>query len=161
VEPTQNTRARLLLAVCGLIGLGILIGVVVLAGGGEDEHEFTVAPGECVERWNDSRDALATGRHNSAAHSYFRVQVAYASEDGATVSSEPVSGGSCITIFAASQLDPEPIAAAEINQGRRWVPLSATADTARLAELQSEALGAYNAELGQDGRLTPLAADAT
>lgn len=155
MDATENTRARALIAIGALVALVVLV-VVVLLGSGEGEREFAAAPDECVERWNQSEDALATGRHNSGSHGYFQVQVAYATEDGSAVSPDPVEDGGCIVIFAASQLDPEPVAAAEINAGRSWAPLSATAETSRLAELQSQALGEHNAELGQDGAVTAL-----
>jgi hypothetical protein len=61
-----------------------------------------------------------------------------------------------VVVFAAPRLDPEPVAAAEINLRGSWTPLSGSADSRRLAELQSEAVSAANAELGQDGRLSPL-----
>jgi hypothetical protein len=157
VDAAPNTRARALIAIGGLVALGALIAVVLVAGSGSDEErEFSAAPQECVDLWNSDDDALNTGVHNALAHAYSRVQVAYASEDGSELADTPVDGGGCIVVFAASQLDPEPIAAAEINLDGSWTPLSGAVETARLAELQSEALDAANAELGQDGRISPL-----
>ncbi len=153
---SDHVRARLLVAAGALVALVILI-VVVLLGSGGEEREFASAPNECLTRWNSSEDALGTGIHNSSAgHDYFRVQVAYASEGASTISPQPLERGRCVVIFAGSQLDPEPIAAAEINIGGSWVPLSASADRSRLAELQSQALGDYNAELAQDGTITAV-----
>jgi hypothetical protein len=156
MESAENTRARALIAIGAVLSLGTLVAVVLLAGSGSgEERGFAPAPEECIERWNSDDDAVATGVHNAVSHAYSRVQVAYASRDGAELGDAPIEGGGCVVVFAASQLDPEPVAAAEINLRRSWTPLSGSADPSRLAELQSEAVSAANAELGQDGRLSP------
>jgi hypothetical protein len=155
VESEQNNRARALIAIGAFAAFGILIGVIVLAGGG-DGSDVAAAPEECVEAWNGDPHAVSTGVHNFDSHGYASVQVAYANEDGTEVASTPVEGGGCVVVFAAQALDPEPVAAAEINLAQRWLPLSQGADLDRLAELQREATSAANAQLSEDGRLTPL-----
>lgn len=155
VESQQNNRARALIAIGAMAALAVLI-VVILLTGGEAERTFDPAPDECVTAWNEDSHAVSTGVHNFNSHGYASVQVAYASKDGEEVSSSPVSGGGCIVVFAAQALDPEPVAAAEINVGNSWVPMSTEADVDRLAELQSNALGDANARLAEDGQLTAL-----
>jgi len=152
----QNTRARALIAIGALTALAILVVAILAVGGGAAPSAAAAAPPECVEEWNSSRDALSTGVHNRVSHRYSRVQVAYASEDGATVAAEPIPGGGCVVIFAAQALDPEPASAAEIKIDDRWVPMSGRVGLGRLAQLQSDALGAANALLGSDGRVSPL-----
>ena len=154
-ETQQNNRARALIAICAMAALAILV-VVIVATGGSSERDFADAPSECVDSWNADAQAKSTGIHNFTAHSYSSVQVAYASDDAAEISPSPVSGGGCIVVFAAQALDPEPVAAAEINLGDEWEPMSTKAELDRLAELQSNALAEANATLGSDGGVTPL-----
>jgi hypothetical protein len=59
-------------------------------------------------------------------------------------------------VFAASALDPEPIAAAQILSGGTWTPLSELADTARLTTLQQNAQSDYNARVTPEGTLETL-----
>ena len=157
-EIQESSRARALIAIVALAGFGVLIAVILLTGGSEG-RTFTEAPAECVERWNDDPHAVSNGVHNFNSHGYASVQVAYASVDGSEVASTPVTGGGCVVVFAAQALDPEPVAAAEINLSERWVPLSTKTVEERLAELQSDAISAANARLSADGRLTPLDPD--
>ena len=157
-ESQVNTRARAVIAIAAFLAFGVLI-VVILLTGGEDEREFAAAPAECVDSWNEDSHALSTGVHNFNSHGYASVQVAYASEDGTEIGSSPVDGGGCVVVFAAQALDPEPVAAAEINLDEEWVPLSTNADTDTLAQLQSDALGDANARLSEDGRLAALDSD--
>jgi len=156
-EPQQQetSRARAVIAIGALVAFGVLIAVIVVTGG-SGGREFAEAPDACVESWNDDPHAVSTGVHNFNSHGYASVQVAYASEDGAAVGSSPVPDGGCVVVFAAQALDPEPVAAAEINLDERWVPMSENADTETLAQLQSDAVADANARLSSDGRLTPL-----
>ena len=157
-QPADN-RTRLIFAL-GLIALfAILVGVVVIAqsGGGDEDRTFAAAPAKCIESWNSDADTVSLGQHQAVAHGYSRVEVAYATGDGSEVSIEPIQDGSCALLFAASQLDSELAAAALIERRDAWEPMIATgADAARLDELQDGALEAANAELGADGRLSPL-----
>ena len=73
---------------------------------------------------------------------------------------EPIPGGGCAAVFAATRLDPEPGAAAQISLRSRWEPLSNYADPTRLAQLQSQALGAANAELAPRQARRPVDRDA-
>ena len=154
MEPRDDSRARALIAIGALAALAALIAAVLVLGGSEDGAEAAGAPEECIELWNSDRQAVSNGIHNASAHGYTRVQIAYASEDGSEIRNEPVAGGGCIVIFAAQALDPEPVAAAEINLDGRWSPMSESAEPARLAELKSDALSEANAQLAPDGRVT-------
>lgn len=157
MESHADNRARLLIVAGAVAALAILIVVVVAAGGGsEPEREFAAAPRECLDRWNQDLAQTNFGRHQAISHGYTRVQVAYSSADGSEVGAEPIPGGGCAVVFAATRLDPEPGAAAQISLRSRWEPLSNYADPTRLAQLQSQALGAANAELGADGMLAAL-----
>lgn len=154
-EGQGTSRTRALIAIGALTAFGVLITVIVLAGG-SDEREAAAAPEECLNSWNDDRDAVSTGVHNFGSHGYASVQAAYASEDGSEVAASPVEGGGCVVVFAAQALDPEPAAAAEINLSGEWVPLSQSADAETLAQLQAGAVADANARLSDDGRLSPL-----
>jgi hypothetical protein len=155
VASEQNNRARALIAIGALATFGILIAVILLAGG-DDGADVAAAPEECVEAWNGDPHAVSNGVHNFNSHGYASVQVAYANEDGTEIAPSPVDGGGCVVVFAAQALDPEPVAAAEIKLAKRWVPLSYEAELDRLAELQSDAMASANAQLSEDGTLAPL-----
>jgi hypothetical protein len=129
--------------------------LAVALGGSDDPHEFDPAPAACIERWNSDQAALALGRHQSGAHGYYELQVLTLSNDGADVA-PPGPGASCAVVFAAGALDPEPIAAAQIERRGAWIPLSRLTSFNRLATLQSEAQSAYNARIGPDGRIEAL-----
>ena len=62
-------------------------------------------------------------------------------------------GGECAVVFAAEQLDPEPLAAGQIQLEGQWVPLSSLLEPAALAELQSAAVGGANATITEQGDL--------
>ncbi|MGH2957001.1 MAG: hypothetical protein ACRDL6_08420 [Solirubrobacterales bacterium] len=132
----------------------IAVAVVVLSSLGGEEHEFSPAPTACLDGWNGDERALALGRHQYDAHGYNRVQVHTLSPDGAG----PASGPSaiCAVVFPSGALDPEPSAAAFVQLSGRWSPLIRLQPTERLAAYQSEAVSGYNAEIGEDGRITPL-----
>ncbi len=153
-EIQHNNRARALIAIAAVAGLAVLV-VVILAVGGSPEREVAAAPAECVDSWNEDPQAKSTGAHNFNAHGYSSVRVAYASTGATEVSSTPVAGGGCVVIFAAQALDPEPVAAAEINLAGSWEPVSYKAERDRLAELQSDAIAEANATVEADGSVTP------
>ena len=158
MESQPNTRARLAIVLAALIAFTILIIVVLAAGSGdEEERSFAAAPEPCVEAWNDSEIQTNLGKHLALAHSYSRAQVAYASDDGEQLEPDPFPGGRCIAIFAAASLDSEPGAAAQLqSKGRSWDPLSSSTSFSTLAELQSAALPAANADLTAEGSLQAL-----
>jgi hypothetical protein len=65
---SESSRARALIAIGALAALGILIAVVLLATSGSGpEHEFAAPPQECIDRWNNDEQAVATGVHNSVS----------------------------------------------------------------------------------------------
>ena len=73
-------------------------------------------------------------------------------EGSTSLSSEP-GGGECAVVFAAEQLDPEPVAAGQIQLDGEWVPLSSLLEPAALAELQSAAVDGANATVTAEGDL--------
>ena len=158
MDTATQSRARLIFAVSLTVVFAILVGVIVVVqSGSEEEREFVAAPAECVESWNQDPETASLGQHQAVAHGYSLVEVAYASADGSEVASERIPDGSCVMLFAASQLDSELAAAALIERRGGWEPMSATGvEEARLDELQDRALDTANAELGADGRLAPL-----
>jgi hypothetical protein len=146
-------RSRLLF-VAGVAGvLAALIAAILVFSGGE-ERSFAEAPPDCVSAWNDDPSAVALGRHQTSIHGYIDVEVAMLLPGG----TDPGAGetGDCAVVFAAGTLDPEVSAAAQIRRGGAWRPLSDTAATDRLAELQARAGGSYNAQLTPDGTIEPL-----
>ena len=151
MEPQVNTRARLVFALVAGVALVAVIVIVAAGSGSGNEGDAAAAPPECVDAWNDDPAAVSIGQHQAVGHGYSRVQIAYSSEDGSEIGPDPISGGGCVVVFAATRLDPEQIAAAQINLGKQWEPLSQYADPTRLGELQSGARAAANATIAQDG----------
>jgi hypothetical protein len=151
---TAPSRARLVFASVLAGGLVVAVAVVLLSSVGGSEHEFSPAPTGCLDGWNGDEAALTLGRHQYDAHGYNRVQVLTVSEDGAGPASG--RGAICAVVFASGTLDAEPSAAAFVQLPRGWTPLSRLQPTERLASYQSEALSGYNAEIGEDGRISSL-----
>jgi hypothetical protein len=156
--PPGDARARLLFAGGTLAVLAIVVAaVLVLSSGGGDDHEFTAAPQDCVDAWNEDVSAQSLGRHQFDFHHYSEVQVL--TLDGKTKDEAPEGspGALCAVAFASSSLDAELAAAALIRRSGTWYALSdLETDPNRLAELQSNAKSAYNAELTEDGKIEPL-----
>jgi hypothetical protein len=150
-------RRRILAAVSALAGFGVIVAIVLIVAGGNDSSSASSpAPRECVEAWNNDRDALAFARHNSIFHNYQRAQVGYLVLDGeATVSGD--AGGECTVVFARNQLDPEPVAAGQVLRDEVWTPLAEVTDINTVARLQSEAFDGANAEPTPEGEIVPAA----
>ena len=130
----------------------VVIAVLVSASGGGTSAP---APSACLKRWNTSSDGLRAGQHNYAIHGYLRVQVAYISDSG-EIAAARAPGRDCVVVFAATSLDPEPVAAALTYRRGAWLPLSAFVDSGRLGQLQSGALESSNGELRGTGRIAAL-----
>ena len=154
-RPESGSRARLAFAVAAAAALGAVVMLVAVVGrGSDDPADVARAPAECVRAWNHEPDAVAFGVHNATAHGYSRVQVTHLTEDG----SEPADPetGKCAVIFAATSLDPELGAAAQILVAKgQWLPLFNLPgiDSGRLAQLQSDAVELANADLQPDGTI--------
>ena len=147
-------RSRVLF-VAGLAGvLAALIVAVVALSGGED-RSFAVAPSDCVSAWNDDTYAVTLGRHQTSIHGYIDVEVGMLRPDG-TDPATGERGALCVVIFAAGTLDPEISAAAQMYRDGSWRPLSDSASTERLTELQARASGGFNAQLTPGGTIDPL-----
>lgn len=144
-EPPSEARRRLAIA------------VVALGGSGPSRPESSaVAPDpECVEVWNDDREARAIGRHDYSSHLYEFAEVIRIRRSGDIVAPEDpdYSRGLCAIIFARTPLDPETEAAGSVYTRLSWLPLSQEVDldTAELAQLQEEALASANVALQEDG----------
>ena len=153
---TDPGRGRLLFA--GVLAAALLVAlvIVVVLGDSEEEREFSAAPPQCIDDWNDDEAAIAFGRHQSGSHGYYEVQVLTLSSDGSAEVSPAAEGANCAVVFAATALDPEPVSAAQIQKRGAWIPLLQLAEPDRLADLQLEAQSAYNAQIGPDGRITAL-----
>jgi hypothetical protein len=153
VEPgAPPARGRIAIAVGGAVLLMAIVAIVVLAGGGGGEASAE-APPECVRAWNSDPAAVAFGRHNYSGHGYEGALVNYLSEEAEEVDGAEL--GSCAVIFPAEALDPEPIAAGEVLEGRSWTPISRLegVELTRVAELQVLAAGAPNTRLADTGHL--------
>ncbi len=140
-----------------LAGAVLLAGLtaIVLIGTGSSSEEGTGAPAppRCLEAWNSDSLAIEYGRHNSLGHGYSDAQVGRMPREGSTSLSSKPDGGECAVVFAAEQLDPEPVAAGQIQLEGEWVPLSSLVEPAALAELQSAAVGGANATITEQGDL--------
>ena len=130
-----------------LLAAGILVAVVL-----RDSEEASAAPAECIEAWNGDRAAVSLGRHQYDDHGYNRVEIARLDLD-----SLATGEGQCAVIFPARLLDPEPIAAAMVLQGDRWVPVAGLRGVTltELGELQAAALDAANGTLAREGLVEP------
>jgi hypothetical protein len=149
--PESSSRSRLYFTAILAAGLLGVVLVVALAGG-EDLESEPADPG-CVEAWNEDRSQVALGRHQFNGHGYSRVEITRVAPDGGPLGEG--EEGLCTVIFAATALDPEPGAAAQVLRNGRWGALARLpeATPARLGELQSDAVSAANASLEGDGRL--------
>ena len=117
-----------------------------------DSAAAAPAPAQCVSAWNRDPSTVAFGVHNATAHGYSQVQVTRLADDGSALTG--TDAGKCAVVFAATSLDPELGAAAQIRINGGWAPLTATGvDTARLAQLQSDAVELANADLQPDGTI--------
>jgi hypothetical protein len=128
---------------------------IILTSSGSSSEEGTAAPAPlgCLKAWNSDSQAIAFGRHNSVSHGYSDVQVGRMPQEGsASLSSEP-GAGECAAVFAAEQLDPEPVAAGQIHGQGQWVPLSTLLEPTALGELQSAAVDGANATVTAEGEL--------
>lgn len=148
---TASPQLTIGAAVVCLAGLVAAVALLSRSGG----ESSAPAPSACLKRWNTSTDGLRAGQHNFAVHGYLRVQVGFASAGG-EVSGASAPDKECVVVFAATSLDPEPIAAALTYRKGAWLPLSAFVPSRRLAELQSEALENANGELRGTGRIAAL-----
>lgn len=146
-------RARLLIALGAALALILLVVVVIASSGGGDESESFVAAPECIDAWNENASATAYGRHNFNFHLYTGALVTFLTDDAAQVGKG--EGGRCAVIFPSQALDPEPFAAGQILQGKKWLSLSSLDGVAltRVAELQAEAAATQNTAIETTGRL--------
>lgn len=151
--PQAGSRLRLAFAVAAAAALGAVVMLVVVAGSGSgDSADVVAAPAQCVRSWNHDPNTVAFGVHNATAHGYSQVQVTRLADDGSALADS--DAGKCAVIFAATSLDPELGAAAQIVINGGWAPLTATGvDTTRLAQLQSDAVEQANADLQPDGTI--------
>jgi hypothetical protein len=138
--------------------LGAVAGIVVLAGGGSDARQAPehAAPEDCLRAWNSDEEARAFTRHNVTGHGYTMAQVGFIDLGADPTVSGDRAAGDCVVIFARSSLDPEIIAAGEVQVQGTWMPLSELLDPNVVAELQSEASEGSNAEPTSLGELAPL-----
>ena len=138
----------------GAVLLAGLIAVILLGSSAPSgEGGAAPAPDDCLKAWNSDQQAIDFGRHNSVAHGYSDVEVGYMSNGGSPQLSADPGAGECAVVFAANQLDPEHLAAGQIQVEGQWVPLSNSLDPAALAELQSAAVGGANAIVTPQGNL--------
>lgn len=136
--------------------LTAIVVVAVASGGDSDQPATAAAPKRCVESWNTDQAARAYGRHNFSFHLYKGALVTYLSRSGDRV--DAGGGGLCAVVFPSRALDPEPVAAGEVLEGRNWVPISSLEglELSRVAELQLLAAGSPNTALDVKGALAPL-----
>jgi hypothetical protein len=147
-----GTRFGAVLAAAVLLA-GLTAIILTSSGSSSDEGTAAPAPLGCLKAWNSDSQAIAFGRHNSVSHGYTDAQVGRMPQEGATsLSSEPGTG-ECAVVFAAAELDPEPVAAGQIHDRGQWVPLSSLLEPAALGELQSAAVEGANAIVIAEGEL--------
>lgn len=152
----SSQRARLLLAggIAAVLA-AIVVGVVVM-GSSEEQHDYDPAPQACIDTWNEDSANLVLGQHQATAHRYSRIQVVRFGPDGSILPSGR-SGAPCGIVFASSSLDSELAAAALIQDGGTFRPLSKQdVPSETLADLQLGAQDAYNAYINENGTIEAL-----
>lgn len=141
-----RARGRLIVAFSALL-IGVVAVVAISQGSGSMESADEPAPKACVQAWNVGEEELAYARHNRTFHDYEQARVVR----DETLGDEP--GGSCIVVFPSDVLDPEPEYAGQVLRGDDWRPLIEELESARVDELQGQALASPNVVLAEDGRL--------
>ena len=146
-------RAKLIFAAVLATGLLAAAAVVAIGSAGGEDRDVAPPDAECLGFWNSDPLALAYGVHNFKSHGYYRVEVLRLEGDGHAAAP---GEGTCAVVFAATTLDSEPSAAAQIFIAGSWNPLSEVTSVSdeRLAELQSDAVGGSNATLDETGALS-------
>ncbi len=152
-ETQPSNRARLIFAGVLIAALACAALLIPLLAGGDEEVAVEPADPACITAWNDERLTVLFGQHQFTAHRYSAIQVLRLGDGGGPVADG--EEGNCAVVFAATTLDPEPGAAAQILLGKKWEPLSEVPGVKpeRLGELQSEALDGANATLTAEGTL--------
>jgi hypothetical protein len=148
----DSRRAALYAAGVLLAGLAAVVVVVVLSGGGGGGDARRAADPACLEAWNSDETAVGFGQHQFGGHGYERVQVLRVDGSGTPTEAED---GMCGVVFAATELDPEPGARAQVLLDGSWTgfeSLRGVNDRA-IGQLQSDAVAGTNATLTSDGRL--------
>jgi hypothetical protein len=151
-----SRRVRLAIAGGTAVVLALVVAIVVLSAGDDEDHTFEPAPSACVEAWNGESTNLVLGQHQATAHRYSRIQMVRLGRGGA-IAPMTDTAAPCGVIFASSSLDSELAAAALIESRDGWRPLSdgdVPEDT--LADLQLGAQDEYNALINADGTIEPL-----
>jgi len=153
----MEAKGRIPIAVGTAIALTVVIVVVAIASGPDDDAAaVAAAPPICVDAWNEDPAARAYGRHNFTFHLYEGALVEFLNADAQPVAQGQI--GLCTVVFPARALDPEPFAAGQVLQGRRWTPISELpgVDLNRVAELQVTAANSPNTTLDERGELAAL-----
>src|SRR5688500_3906031 len=150
MEAGAKREGRPWAAVAGAVLL--LVAGIVVAVALRDSEEATAAPAECVDAWNESRVAVSLGQHAYDEHGYNRVQITRLDPESLVTGDEE---SDCAVIFPARLLDPEPIAAALVLPGERWIPVAQMpgVELSELGELQAAALDATNGALLKRGEI--------
>lgn len=148
---SESRRAALYAAAIMLAGLSIVV-VVVVVSSSESGGDASAADPACLEAWNSDETAVGFGQHQFGGHGYERVQVLRVDGSGTPTEAED---GMCGVVFAATELDPEPGARAQVLLDGSWTgfeSLGGVNDRA-IGQLQSDAVAGTNATLTSDGRL--------
>jgi hypothetical protein len=152
----MEAKGRILIAVGTAIVLTAVILVVTITSGSDEDPPVGAAPPTCVDAWNEDPAARAYGRHNFTFHLYEGALVQFLNADAQPVG--PGQGGLCAVVFPSQALDPEPFAAGQVLQDKRWTPISELpgVDLNRVAELQVTAANSPNTTLDDRGELAAL-----
>ncbi len=149
----DSRRAAIYAAGVLLAGLAVVVVVVVLAGS-DGGGEGGAADPACIEAWNSDETAVGFGQHQFGGHGYERVQILRVDAAGVPSDAEDAL---CAVVFAATELDPEPGARAQVLLDGSWTgfeSLGSVNDRA-IGQLQSDAVAGTNASLTSEGELVP------
>jgi hypothetical protein len=151
--PQAPDSRRPALYVAGVLLAGLATAVaIVLISSSDGSGEAAAADPACIEDWNNDQTAVGFGQHQFGGHGYERVQVLRVDGSGTLTEGED---GMCGVVFAATELDPEPGARAQVLLDGSWTgfeSLRGVNDRA-IGQLQSDAVAGTNATLTSDGRL--------
>jgi hypothetical protein len=148
---SDSRRAALYAAGVLLAGLAVAVAVVLVSRSGGDTGGSAADPA-CIEAWNADQTAVSFGQHQFGGHGYERVQILRVDRSGTPTESED---GLCAVVVAATELDPEPGARAQVLLQGSWTGFESLEDVndRAIGQLQSDAVAGTNATLSAEGTL--------
>lgn len=146
----SGKKTKLAVLVVALALFAVLIAVVALGGGDEEEDaQVAAVPEECLPLWNDDEGARGMAVH-TMSHGLFQALMVRVDENG-----QKAEDGDCAVVFQTGE---EAEIALNVWNGKRWRSVAYVDDVPveRVRELQAEADTAPNVSIDEEGRLHPV-----